>query len=117
MIWFGLCLASLVIALASVVCLFLNSKKIISIVESQNRMIRSLTNQAAAKDLAAFTAMESMTPERAIPFEPIGYVPMDDQSVVQRMAEEYSSAGVDPANAYGEHDDPLADFGGFDAFR
>lgn len=83
------------------------------LMEMQNRMIRSLSNLAASKDLAAFTSLESM---QQIPTEPFEYAPMDDQSVAERMAQNYIESGMDPMHAYAQ-DDPLADFGGTEAFR
>lgn len=106
------------LALAGILGTFviLNLRGTQKLVESQNRMIQSMTNLAASKDLAAFTTMESMSPGNPnSEFHP-QYVPMDDESLVERMAENYVQGGFDPSHAYSQ-EDPLADFGGTEAFR
>jgi hypothetical protein len=64
--------------------------------------------------LSAFVALETTTNPN---FGDDNFVPLDDASVAQRLAEEYSEHGLSPHNAYGENNDPLADFGGSGVFN
>lgn len=79
----------------------------------QQALIQTLTNLAASKDLATYSHLQNLTqPPSLMTTETI---PLDDQSVAIRLAEQYRSAGLDPNYAF-NNDDPLSDFGGTDQF-
>lgn len=76
--------------------------------------IERLTKLAAAKDIAAFQALEAPKQSQ----NPIAYAvpePMDDESVARRMMDLYSERGLDPSLALSPDSDPLEDFGGTSA--
>lgn len=45
------------------------------------------------------------------------FVPRDDASIAEHIAEQYREAGIDPSAAYDSPDMGINDFGGPDAFR
>lgn len=61
-------------------------------------------------------ALETTTNPIASAFDE-GFAPLDDASVAERLANEYSEHGMNPYHAYSNNDDPLADFGGTEVFR
>jgi hypothetical protein len=44
------------------------------------------------------------------------FVPRDDKSVADLIAQQYRDAGIDPNSAYDSPDDAIADFGGPGSF-
>lgn len=77
-------------------------------------MIESLTKLAAAKDIAAYTALESG--HAVIPTPGIEHVALDDESVARMLAQQYAKQGIDPNFALSPDSDPLEEFGGREAF-
>lgn len=76
----------------------------------KTKLIESLTKLAAAKDVAAFHALEAPINAPVYTNEP-----MDDESVARRMMDMYSDRGIDPSLALSPDSDPLEDFGGTNA--
>lgn len=62
-------------------------------------------------------ALETTTNPSTVPAFDEGFAPLDDASMAERLANEYSDHGMNPYNAYSNGDDPLADFGGTEVFR
>lgn len=105
-------LVSSVVAIVALTGLILTVLKTFQLLQKQNQMIQTFSNLMASKDLAAFVTLETTSkPE----FDNVEFVPMDDASVAERLAGEYSEHGRNPQHAYAQDDDPLADFG--DVFR
>ena len=78
------------------------------------KMIQTLTNLAASKDISAFAALEAGS--QSVTAVQMPYVPQDDESVARHLAEQYAKHGLDPNMATTDDSDPLADFGGKEAF-
>lgn len=76
----------------------------------QRQAIESLTKLAAAKDVAAFHALEA----HSMPNPEMPYIAMDDESVARGLMERYAKQGIDPNFALSPDSDPLEEFGGKD---
>jgi hypothetical protein len=84
--------------------------------EEQRKTISTLTNLAASKDFAAFSALENVVENQA----PQGFSPapmLNDEAVAHAIAAQYSARGLDPSLAYATdgYGDALEDFGGREA--
>lgn len=81
----------------------------------QRETIVSLSKLLASKDIGSFASLEAVSHNQMVPglVDPL---PMDDESVARALAERYASLGMDPNLALAPDSDPLADFGGKEAF-
>lgn len=82
--------------------------------QEQRKSIESLTKLAAAKDVAAFHALEATSIE--MPNLGVPHVALDDESIARAMMQRYAEQGIDPNFALSPDSDPLEEFGGRDAF-
>lgn len=65
-----------------------------------------------------FSTLQTLTTNNNNNILPVAesYTPGDDASVANHLAEYYKAKGIDPARAYDNPDDAIADFGGPQAF-
>jgi len=62
-----------------------------------------------------FSTLQTLTTDKGkFPIDSPENWANDDASVANRLAEFYTSQGVDPTRAYDSPDDAIMDFGGFD---
>lgn len=114
LLFFSIALATaMVVAIGALIVLNNAVEKSSEAKESLLETIESLTKLAAAKDVAAFQALEA--PSQSQPMAYAVHEPMDDESVAHRMMQMYSDRGLDPSLALSPDSDPLEDFGGTSA--
>jgi len=107
-------IAGVIVILSMLTVIALMSHNLMDQSSIQMKMIQTLTNLAASKDISAFAALEAGS--QSVTAVQMPYVPQDDESVARHLAEQYAKHGLDPNMATTDDSDPLADFGGKEAF-
>jgi hypothetical protein len=84
----------------------------------QMSTIQTLTNLATSKDLSTFSTLQTLAYSQGpqsnasplMKYDP-EFLPKDDASIANFLAQQYAAQGLDPNAAYDKPEDAIRDFG------